>query len=413
MNNVLKRLKMVSVALFAVTALAACGNDSSSGTATVPNSATVFYAHNLVFRNSTTLYSTGYNGFGQLGLGDLANRTTPVAVSGLTGFAGFATGGNHSVAFFNNSTVRSWGYNGFGQLGNGSTTYSSTPVSVFRTFSTSTGKQNVNLGKVTAVAAGAAHTLARISDGTVWAWGENTLGQLGVPSTSTSLGYSNVAVQVGGGTLTNITAIAANGDHSLALDSSGRVWAWGYNGTGQLGIDPATTGVFATPMVVAGLPADIVSIAAGGAFNYALSATGRVWAWGNNANGQLGDGTTTNSFTPVQMLKTGGTPLENITRISAGLQHGLAMDSTGAVWALGYNIYGQLGNNGKLDSAVALPVLRTGLVPFAGAVDIRAFGSSSMARDASGWYVWGDNGYGQLGTGGAATSLLPVKLAGF
>jgi len=413
MNNFMKKLTKSCFAICVMTSLAACGNDSTSGPTTVPNSATVFYVHNHVFRNSTT-FSTGYNGFGQLGVGDLSNRTTPVAVSGGIGFSGFATGGNHSVAFFNSSTVRSWGYNGFGQLGNRSTTYSSTPVSVFRTFSTSTDKRNVNLSGVTAVAAGSTHTLARKNDGTVWAWGENTTGQLGVSLTSTPLGYSTEAVQVGGGVpLTNIIAIAANGDHSLALDSIGDVWAWGYNGTGQLGLNPVNTGASAGPTKVTGFPAKIIAIAAGGAFSYALTETGTVWAWGNNANGQLGNGTTTNSFIPVQMLKTGGTPLTNVTRISAGIQHGLAMDSNGNIWALGYNIYGQLGNNGKLDSSVAVLVLdSTGSLPFAGAVDIRAFGSSSMARNASGWYVWGDNGFGQLGTGGGA-SLLPVKLSGF
>jgi len=420
MNNLMKKLKISFLLLCVTASLAACGNDSTSGPTTVPNSATVFYAHNLVFRNNTTL-ATGYNGFGQLGVGDLSNRTTPVAVSGGIGFSGFATGGNHSVAFFNSSTVRSWGYNGFGQLGNRSTTYSSTPVSVFRTFSTSTGKTNVNLSGVTAVAAGSTHTLARKNDGTVWAWGENTTGQLGVSLTSPSLGYSTDAVQVGGGVpLTNIIAIAANGDHSLALDSFGQVWAWGYNGTGQLGLDPKDTGARAVPSVVpkfsilAEVPVKIVAIAAGGAFNYALTEAGTVWAWGNNANGQLGNGTTVNSFIPVQMLKTGGTPLTNVTRISAGLQHGLAMDSNDNVWALGYNIYGQLGNNGQLDSSVAVQVSDpSGVGFFTGASDIRAFGSSSMARNASGWYVWGNNGYGQLGTGGGVTSLLPVKLPGF
>lgn len=403
MNNILKKLKMASLALFAIAALAACGNDSSSGPTTVPNSATVFYSHNLVFRNSTT-FSAGYNAFGQLGTGNLSNQTKPVLVSGGVGFAGFATGGNHSVAFFNTSTVRSWGYNGFGQLGNGSTTYSSTPV-----------KTSIHLSNVIAVAAGSTHTLALRSDGTVWAWGENATGQLGVPTSSTPLGYSTVPQQVGSGTpLTNIKAIAAYGDHSLALDSSGNVWAWGYNGSGQLGLNPDTTGASAQPSIVPGFTAKIVDISAGGAFNYALTELGTVYAWGNNANGQLGNGTTVNSFTPVQMQKAGGTSLDKVARISAGLQHGLAMDTNGAVWALGYNIYGQLGNNGKLDSAVALQVLdSTGLLPFAGAIDIRAFGSSSMARNGSGWYVWGDNGYGQLGTGGAATPLLPVKLAGF
>lgn len=429
MINVSKYCLKAAVAIAMVALLSACGGDSNSTSpTTVPNSVTVAYAHNLVFRNSTTL-STGYNAFGQLGTGNLANRNTAGYLSGNLPFTGAATGAVHSVAFFNISTVRSWGYNGFGQLGNNSTTYSSTPVSVFNTISSSTGKKTVNLSRVTAVAAGALHSLALRSDDTLWAWGNNGNGQLGVINPSPTVvkdGFSKEPVRVGGGIaiFSNISSIAAGGHHSLAR-ADGKVWAWGLNGSGQLGIDPQITGASAIPNPVPGLPGTGVSaIAAGGAFNYALYTDGTVWAWGNNFDGQLGNGTSGQDditkesvFIPAQVLTAAGilglSTGSPVVQIAAGIQHGLARLADRSVWAWGYNIFGQLGNNGKAPSSFAVQVFKSASVPFL-ATDIRAFGSSSMAKDIDGvWYAWGDNAYGQLGTGGGLTQLVPARMSGF
>ena len=412
MKKLLKHLALSLSVLSVAVSLTACGGSSSTPT-TVPNTLSVFYAHNLVFRNSTTL-AAGYNGSGQLGTGNLGNLSTPGVVVGGVFFGGQAAGGNHSAAFFNNSTVRSWGDNRFGQLGNSTTTYSSIPV------------KTLNLSNVTAVAAGSLHTIALKSDGTVWSWGDNSASQLGVPVNTlnslgtniSTLGYSTVPVQVmvDGAPLSNITDIAANGQHSLALNrNTGEVWAWGLNLSGELGLDPASTGSLARPRIVTGLPAGIVAVAAGSGFNYALTSGGEVWAWGNNSNGQLGLPTTDSagsrinliSFTPVK-ITVNSTFL--VAQVAAGIQHGLIRLTDNSVWALGYNIFGQLGNNTKLDSSVAVQVKdSTGSGTFSGATDIRAFGSSSMARNAEGWFVWGDNAFGQLGTGGGGALLLPVK----
>jgi alpha-tubulin suppressor-like RCC1 family protein len=399
MNNMLKKMALSGFTLYLMASLTACGNDSSSGPTTVPTSATVFYAHNLVFRNNTT-FSAGYNAFGQLGTGDLANKSTPSIVQNGLFLKGGAIGGNHSVAFINNSTVRSWGYNAFGQLGNDSIDYSNIPV------------KTVNLSKVTAVAAGSRHSLALTND-TVWAWGSNEFGQLGKSATDTAPdGYkSKVPVKVtagGADVLFNITAIAANGFHSLAL-ADGKVWAWGLNKNGQLGIDPIST-YSSDPVLVTGLPlVGTKAIAAGGAFNYALANDSTVYAWGNNDFGQLGNNSTTGTYIPGRVMIDAINPLTNVVQIAAGIQHGLAILADGSVWAWGYNIYGQLGNGTKKDSLVAVQVLD----PTFNAKEIRAFGSSSMARNDSGWYVWGDNSYGQLGTGGTGALLQPVKLPGF
>jgi len=396
------------VGILLLTALTACGGSSSSTTpTTIPSSATIFYAHNLVFRNNTTL-STGYNGFGQLGINTLETRNNLGQLAVYFPFKGIATGGNHSVAFTNNSTVYSWGSNNFGVLGYTSLSHSVVPV------------VTANIRDVKAVAAGVYHSLALKNDDTLWAWGYNGFGQLGadpalivqsalplkVPVTATAAGVS----------FSNISSIAANAYHSLAR-ANGLVWAWGYNGTGQLGVDPKSTptGYRALPAEVAGLPADGISgIASGGSFNYALAKNGTVWAWGNNQNGQLGNNSSAASHIPVQVLKAPGVPLTGIVQIAAGLQHGLALDSNNNVWAWGYNFFWQLGDSSNLDRSVAVQVVTdVSGNPLAGVSEIRAFGASSMARIGRAWYVWGDNTLGQLGIGDYGRVPWPVKMNGF
>lgn len=413
MRNLSKTAIMFATVLAFTSILFSCGNSSSTPT-TVPNSATIFYAHNLAFRNSST-FSTGYNAFGQLGSGDLGNRTQPGPLNGVFSFKGFALGGVHSVAFSNDSTVRTWGYNGFGQLGNGTTTFSSIPIKPVGTSGV------VHISRVKAVAAGGFHTLALAKDNKLWAWGKNDLGQLGVGAAATAeikeKGYSTVPVEVSSATVsplpfTNISSIAANGHHSLAR-ANGKVWAWGLNSSGQLGVDPATTGAMSAPNMVFGILSSGVSgIAAGGGFSYAVDRDGHVWAWGANENGQLGNGTTTLNFTPgkvQQKVATGLADLAGIVQVAAGIQHGLARDGVGNVWAWGYNFFGQLGlgSNNTSDSPVAVQVLLNGK-QLTDATDIRAFGSSSMAKVGNVWYVWGDNSFGQLGIGSTGTVPIPV-----
>jgi alpha-tubulin suppressor-like RCC1 family protein len=404
------RFHKTALLLATLSLLAACGSKSSPAPLTVPDSETIFFAHNLVFRNSTTL-STGYNGFGQLGTGDLGNRTVPGYLNQHYPFKGVATGGNFSVAFFNNSTVRSWGRNAVGQLGIGSaTTHSIVPVK--------TG----GLSGVKAVAAGGFHALALKNDDTLWAWGSNELLQLGVQKIGSTEGpaeYKTLPVRVGSGFafFSNISSISAGGRFSLAR-AGGSVWAWGDNGKGQIGLDPGLTHAMATPVNVNGLfPGGVAGIAAGGATSYAVARDGSLWAWGSNELGQLGNNSKVDSFAPVKVQKEGGGDLTGVVQVSAGLQHALARCADGTVWAWGYNLFGQLGNNGLIvnnlhkDSLVAVKVdLDTSVSK---AADIRAFGSSSMAMVGNAWYVWGDNSYGQIGTGFTGTINLPVKMSGF
>lgn len=178
-------------------------------------------------------------------------------------------------------TVWAWGDNSSGQLGAGSSAQGSTPV------------QTVGLTGITAVAAGYDHSVARKGDGTAWAWGNNSSGQLGAGSGVQ--GYTPVQV-VG---LTNVTGVAAGDAHSLAVESDGTVWGWGSNNSGQIGAGLAVTRY--TPVQMAGI-ATATAVAVGSAHSLARLADGTVRAWGDNSKGQLGDGTTNGSTTPVTVL---------------------------------------------------------------------------------------------------------------
>jgi alpha-tubulin suppressor-like RCC1 family protein len=180
------------------------------------------------------------------------------------------------------------------------------------------------------VAAGQYHSLAAKGDGTVWAWGYNGNGQVGDGSTT----RRTTPVQVSG--LSGVTAVAAGVSHSLALKGDGTVWAWGYNSNGQLGDGTATQRT--APVQVSGLT-DVIAIAAGDTHSLALKSDGTIWTWGSNTKGQLGDGTTTERRAPVQVAGFSGG-----ATIAGGNGHTVAAKSDGSVWAWGSDVYGQLGN---------------------------------------------------------------------
>ncbi|WP_164013759.1 RCC1 domain-containing protein [Pyxidicoccus trucidator] len=248
------------------------------------------------------------------------------------------------------------------------------------------------------VASGDAHSLARLEDGTVWAWGNNSHGQLGDGTTATR----PTPVQVAG--LFGTTALAAGGTHSLALDTTGIVRAWGSNAYGQLGGGTSTQS--ASPVQVSGL-SGVTAISAGTHHSLALREDGTVWAWGRNQVGQLGDGTQTQRDTPVQV-----SGLSGVTAISAGTEHSLALREDGTVWVWGTDGYGQLGNGaeGPLWSFTPVPV--TGLT---GITAISAgFGHSLAVRDDGTLWAWGLDGAGQIGDGAPASFGVeaPVQVSG-
>ena len=339
--------------------------------------------HTVALKTDGTVWAWGYNGDGGLGDGTTTNRSTPVRVSGLTGMTAIAAGWFHTIALKSDGTVWAWGNNGEGQVGDGTGTGRLTPVQV------------TGLTGVTAIAAGGWHTVALRSDGTVWAWGYNYDGELGDGTTAWS---RLIPVEVSG--LAGAAAIAAGGYHTVALKSDGTLWAWGSNGSGELG-DGTRWDSFA-PVRVSGLTG-ATAIATGYFHTVALKGDGTLWAWGENSCGELGDGTTTPRPAPVQVFGLAG-----ISAIAAGSHHTVALKSDGTVWAWGWNYYGQLGDGSTTDKST--PVQVPGLT---GVTAIAAGGYHTVALKTDGTvWVWGDNEYGQLGDGTTTNKSTPVQVFG-
>jgi alpha-tubulin suppressor-like RCC1 family protein len=229
-----------------------------------------------------TVLSWGANHSGQLGDGTTRSRPRPVPVPGLSGIVQVSAGDWHVLAMDVDGNVWAWGDNARGQVGDGTTTGRSSPVKLSA------------VGGFVQVSAGARFSLGLRGDGTVWAWGANDWGQLGDGTQEDRAAPHRV------GGLTGVTQIAgaSGGNHSLAVRSDGTVWGWGSNSVGELGDGNPTNFVLA-PVQAVGL-SGVTEVAAGEMHSLA-AADGGVWSWGANFWGQLGDGTLNDRATPAEL----------------------------------------------------------------------------------------------------------------
>jgi alpha-tubulin suppressor-like RCC1 family protein len=288
----------------------AWGSDDNAIPATVPGLSGITQVASgvdmsLALRSDGTVWAWGSNDFGELGDGNYFPSSTPVQVTKLTGVTQIATGQDSGLALRSDGTVWSWGFNGDGQLGDDSTSDSAIPVQV------------MGLSHVTRIAAGHLEGMAVATRGlsilnpTVYAWGDNSDGQIGDGSYQNRL----VPVPVSGLSMPSVAGIAVGGDFAMALGADGTVWDWGGNGESQLG--DGTTAPTARPVEARGLGSGIVQVTAGQEFAIVRHSDGTVWGWGWDGDGELGDGTDGGlQFTrpaPVQVAS-----LNGATQVSAG-----------------------------------------------------------------------------------------------
>ena len=353
----------------------------------------------------TTLFAWGDNSTGELGDGSTANADAPIPVSLPAGvvpdavaggggggdnlnadYAGYAIGSDHKLY--------AWGDNSSGELGDGSLTpaTSDTPVVV----SMPTGVTPVAIS----AAQGAAYAIG--SDGNLYAWGDGGFGKLG----DGSLTNTDTPVVVAFPTGVTATAVAGGYESAYAIGSDGKVYAWGDDLYGELG--DGTNNNSATPVVV-GLPAGVkpVTIAGGGGVGYAIGSDGNLYSWGLNAEDQLGDGSTSNSNTPVVVSMPVGV---TATAVSGGGGFAHAIGSDGNLYGWGLGTSGQLGVNTDTGLAITpvLVTLATGVLPTAISDNLHtgyAIGSDGNV------YAWGYGLAGELGDGSPGNGSPPVVVS--
>ena len=293
----------------------------------------------------------------------------------------------HTCALTTSGGVKCWGYNSYGGLGDGTTTHRNTPVDV-------TGLTS----GVAQIAVGFLHTCALTTSGGVKCWGYNQFGNLGDGTTT----HRNTPVDVIGLT-SGVAQISAGTYYTCAVMTSGGAKCWGYNGYGNLG--DGTTTQRLTPVDVSGLTSGVAQISAGEWVTCAVTTGGGAKCWGANFYGQLGDGTTTQRLTPVDVsgLTSG------VTQISAAYFHTCALMTSGGAKCWGYNAYGNLGDGTTTQRLT--PVNVSGLT--SGVTQIRTgFFDTCVTTTSGGAKCWGYNGYGNLGDGTTTQRLTPVDVSG-
>ena len=319
-----------------------------------------------------------------------------------------AVGQAHSLAVNSEGQVFAWGDNDDGQLGDGTKTGQLSPIPV-----TTSG---VLAGQsISSVAAGERHSVALSSTGEIYTWGENFQGQLG---DGTRTEDRTVPVQLTRSEAiagVSFSAISAGEEHTLALSDDGRVFGWGSNSNGQLGDGTTTRRTTAVAVTTSGVldGVTIVAIAAGYLHSLALSSDGRVFSWGGNAEGQLGDGTTDQRTTPIAVTTSGVLAGVSISAIAAGRNSSFALGSNGRVYSWGFNTNHELGDGTTASRLEPVAVNTSGVLSGVSISAISAGYYGGYVLDTEGRaYSWGSyfTSRGLLGDGGVADGTLPVAV---
>ena len=301
-------------------------------------------------------------------------------------FPQIVTTQSSTIALKSDGTVWSWGQNNLGQLGLGDNDNRVAPT-------------KVDISNIVKIAVSANHALALTTDGEVYAWGANTYGQLGQNNNNqSSLIPVKVKDSLGTGFLTNIKDITTANNMSMALDNKGNVYAWGLNDAGQLGDGTKTSRPLPIQVKVI---SNITKIEGGNKSSYAISDEGNVYAWGYNNYGQLGDGTNTLRVTPVKLAGVLG-----IIDISASAtDQVLVLKNDETVWGWGYSTLGAL-----TDVGGATPKQIAGLegrIKDIASVNAGYYGGLAITNDAK-VLAWGNNGFGGLGNGTTTNANVPA-----
>ncbi len=369
--------------------------------------------HTCALASDNKAYCWGRNNSSQLGDNSTTDRLTPVAVAQGALPAGatirqLVAGYYHTCALASDNKAYCWGSNGNGQLGDNSTTRRLTPVAVAQ------GALPAG-ATINQLVAGYSYTCALASDNKAYCWGANGNGQLGDNSTTQRL----TPVAVAQGALpagATIRQLASGYSHTCALASDNKAYCWGYNANGQLGDNSTTRRL--TPVAVAQgtMPtgATIRQLASGYYHTCALASDNKAYCWGYNNNGQLGDNSTTNRLTPVAVAQ-GALPAgATISQLASGYYHTCALASDNKAYCWGYNTYGQNGDNTTIGHSMPAAVSfindpTTAPLPD-GQLVAGYYHTCALASDNKA-YCWGRNNNGQLGDNSTTQRNTPVAVS--
>jgi alpha-tubulin suppressor-like RCC1 family protein len=375
--------------------LLAVSSNGPAGAATSPEWIHIAAGGNVTcgIREGNTLWCWGAGAYGALGNGQTGNETLPAQVTkpATAGWTSITHGGGHGCAIRTGGSLWCWGYNGQGELGTG-TGNVDTPHQV---------KSPATTGW-TAVSAGPNQTCATRSDGTLWCWGYNGDGQLGIGTTT----RHNMPQQVTSPAATGWASVSAGFSYTCATRTDGSLWCWGDNLEGQLG--DSTTANSTLPMQVA-LPAATgwATVAAGGNHTCATRTDSSLYCWGDNLYGEVGTGSTTAQFeTPQQVVSPATTGWASPV---SGEFHTCARRG-GDLYCWGANSSGQLG----IGSTTGANVPERVTVPSATGWSLITAGDFHSCATHTGklLYCWGNNAQGQLGLGTTTSEDTPQQVTG-
>jgi alpha-tubulin suppressor-like RCC1 family protein len=344
--------------------------------------------HTCALSTSGGLKCWGANVYGQIGDGTNVTRLTATPVTGMTsGVAAIDGGVTHTCAATTTGALFCWGRNVAGQLGDGTTTNRSTPTAVS------------GLSSVVAVAGGREHTCALTEGGAVYCWGDNSDGQLGDGTTTPHLTPAPVA-----GLSSGVVAINSGDNHVCALTSAGGLKCWGMNIYGQLGVGTNGGNDFRTsPTNVVGMASGVAGVTGGGYHTCAYLTSGAVRCWGWNLFGQIGDDSNLDRNIPTQVVGL----TSGIVAMTTGGTHSCALSDAGSLKCWGDNAFGQVGDGTRIDKKTPVDVVGMG----SGVTVVTGAGDHTCVR-ATQLYCWGLNAFGQLGDGTTTRSYVAVLVVG-
>jgi uncharacterized repeat protein (TIGR02543 family) len=372
-------------------------------------------SHSSALSPTGQVFMWGSNGNGQLGDGTTTDRIVPTEITSAFSLeAGdqiisLSLGVNSSSALSATGRVFMWGFNDNGKLGDGTTTDRNIPTEITSRFSLAEGDPIISLSL------GWYHSSALSATGRVFMWGYNgSFGLLGDGTTTSRNVPTEITSKFSLSEGDQIISLTIGWYHSSALTSTRRVFMWGSNGNGQLGDGTTTDRIVPTEITSYFLPfLWIISLSLGKNHSSALSATGRVFVWGNNYFGELGDGTTTDRYVPTEI--TSRFLLEEsdqIISLSLGIYYSSALSATGRVFMWGNNEYGQLGDGTTTIKFVPTEITSAFSLAEGGQIillSLGAFHSSALSTTGQ-VFMWGNNEYGRLGDGTTTNRNVPIMI---